>query len=228
MPLPILFLLHCAALLLLGGCALIKPPPQTEVPKDLPQLRQQQQELAQRLQKTEESLAQLEQRMRNQEAKLTQMRSAQSAQKVTAGGELTPPASAAPPSPAAQPASGEPPPANELYMQAFADYASGHFREAAAGFETFLEHYADNAYAGNAQFWLGECFYSLQQYPRAIQEYQRTVERYPQGGKTPEALLKMAAALRETNQSGRAREVLQTLQQLYPDSAAAQRARQGQ
>lgn len=217
-------ILRCTCLLLLGGCALPDPTPRPGLRTEMAALRQHHQEMAQRLQELEVNLSQLDLRMRDQESLLAQVRSDMGAQKVTTAREMTVPS----PSPPAAASTGALLPANELYMQAFADYTSGQYRQAATGFEAFLEHYADNPYAGNAQFWLGECFYSLQQYPRAIQEFQRTVERYPQGGKTPEALLKMAAALRETNQSGRAREVLQTLQQQYPDSAAAQRARQGQ
>ncbi len=218
-------ILRCACLLLLGGCALAEPAAQPAqqhaLQNELLHLTRQQQDLAQRLQSLEVNLAQLEVRLREQEDRLTRRAAepaAPAAQMVTGGGEMT--------APATEP--GVLLPANDLYMQAFADYTAGRYREAARGFEIFLEHYTDNPYAGNAQFWLGECFFALQQYPRAIQEYQRTVERYPQGGKSPEALVKMAAALRETNQSGRAREVLQLLQQQYPDSAAAQRVRQGQ
>lgn len=218
-------ILRCTCLLLLGGCALADPAPRPGLRTEMAELRQQHHDMAQRLQQLEVNLSQLDLRMRDQESLVAQLRSDTGAQKVTSSREMAAPPA---PAPAATPPAGAMLPANELYMQAFADYTSGQYRQAAAGFESFLEHYADNPYAGNAQFWLGECFYALQQYPRAIQEYQRTVERYPQGGKTPEALLKMAAALRETNQSGLAREVLQTLQQQYPDSAAAQRARQGQ
>ena len=218
-------ILRCTCLLLLGGCALAEPPSRSGLRTEMAELRQQQNDLAQRLQQLEVSLSQVDLRMRDQESQVAQLRSETGAQKVTPGREM---AVIAAPTPVEAPPTGALLAPNELYMQAFADYTSGQYRQAALGFESFLEHYADNPYAGNAQFWLGECFYALQQYPRAIQEYQRTVERYPQGGKTPEALLKMAAALRETNQSGLAREVLRTLQQQYPDSAAALRARQGQ
>ena len=217
-------ILLCSCLLF-GGCALLEPTAQPARQTDLLQLRQQQEDLAQRLQQLEVSLAQIDLRMRDQENLVAQLRSAPGAQMVTPGGEM---ATIPPPVAAPTTTAGALLPANELYMQAFADYTGGQYRQAAAGFESFLEHYGDNPYAANAQFWLGECFYGLQQYPRAIQEYQKTVERYPQGGKTPEALLKMAAALRETNQSGLARDVLRTLQQQYPDSAAAQRVRLGQ
>lgn len=218
-------ILLCICLPLLGGCALVEPTTQPALQTELLQLRQQQNDLAQRLQQLEVIQSQFDLRMRDQENLMAHLRSTPGAQMVTQSGEMatTAPAVAAPATTA-----GALLPANELYMQAFADYTGGQFRQAAVGFESFLEHYADNPYAGNAQFWLGECFYGLQQYPRAIQEYQKTVERYPQGGKTPEALLKMAAALRETNQSGLARDVLRALQQQYPDSAAAQRARLGQ
>lgn len=218
-------ILRCICLLFLSGCTLIEPTAQPALQTDLLRLRQQQNDLAQRLQQLEVNQSQLDLRLRDQENLVAQLRSAPGAQMVTPGGEM---ATIPPPVAAPTTTAGALLPANELYMQAFADYTNGQYRQAAVGFESFLEHYGDNPYAGNAQFWLGECFYGQQQFPRAIQEYQKTVERYPQGGKTPEALLKMAAALRETNQSGLARDVLRILQQQYPDSAAAQRARLGQ
>ncbi len=114
----------------------------------------------------------------------------------------------------------------EIYLKAFSDYASGRFQEAISGFDSFLRLYPDSDFAGNAQYWLGECFYSLQQYPRAVEAFDKAVKNYPQGHKTPEALLKMAAAQQQMNQQKQAAEALRLLQERYPDSPAAKKARE--
>jgi tol-pal system protein YbgF len=112
----------------------------------------------------------------------------------------------------------------EIYLQAFADYASGRFERAIDGFQTFLRHYPHNDYAGNAQYWLGECYYSRQEYALAVAAFRKTVESYPQGGKTPDALLKMATALQQMNEAGQAQEALRLLRSRYPDSPAARKS----
>jgi tol-pal system protein YbgF len=112
----------------------------------------------------------------------------------------------------------------EIYLKAFGDYASGRYHQAIKGFETFLNHFPANNYAGNAQFWLGECYYKLGEYNRAVQEYRKVTDNYPLSGKAPEALLRMAPALRQLNQYEKARQALQTLQQRYPNSTAARKA----
>jgi tol-pal system protein YbgF len=113
----------------------------------------------------------------------------------------------------------------EIYLQSFSDYASGRFRQAILGFETFLRFYPNNDYVANAQYWLGECYYSLQDYARAVQEFQKMASLYPEEAKTPEALLRMASALTQMNQPDQARGTMELLRARYPESPAAKRDR---
>lgn len=165
----------------------------------------------------------MEQRLTDQQKQLQALQTALAAQKVTSIGENTA-------LPVHTPGSGTvQPPASptETYLKAFGDYTSGRYNQAIEGFETFLKYFPANNYAGNAQFWLGECYYRLGQYDRAVGAYQKVVDNYPLSGKAPDALLRMAPALRQLNQYEKARQALQTLQQRYPDSAAARKAMVG-
>jgi tol-pal system protein YbgF len=192
--------------------------------QDLARLQKDQQQLTQQVEQNRNNLLLLEAKVRDQQTLIADLRRDLAAKIVTPGREIA--TSSRPviaPSTAPTMADQQNATPTEIYLQAFSDYAGGRFEQAIQGFETFLRLHAGSDYAGNAQYWLGECFYSQQQYARAVEEFQRTVERYPQGSKTPDALLKMASALKQLGQTGRADEAIQVLRSRYPDSAAARK-----
>ena len=53
-----------------------------------------------------------------------------------------------------------------------------------------MEKYPKSNSADNAQFWIGEIYYREKWYEKAILEYQKVIENYPQGNKISAALLK--------------------------------------
>jgi len=116
----------------------------------------------------------------------------------------------------------------EVYQRAFAEYASGRYRQAAKGFEQFLRAFPDSRYAGNAQYWLAESLYSQQEFGKAISAFEAVVKRYAQGGKAPEALYKLAVIHHRLRQQDKAQEYVDRLQNLYPESSAAKKALQGE
>lgn len=190
----------------------------------LAQLQETQQQLARQTEQNRNNLVLLEAKVRDQQTLIEGLRHELATKMVTSSREIATSghpvnarsaASAVVDNPNASP--------TDIYLRAFSDYAAGRFQQAIQGFETFLRLHAGSDYAGNAQYWLGECFYSERQYARAIEEFQRTVERYPQGSKTPDALLKMASALTQLGQTDRADQALQILRSRYPDSPAARK-----
>ena len=116
--------------------------------------------------------------------------------------------------------------ATEVYLQAFGDYASGRYQRAVHGFETFLQRFPNNSYASNAQFWLGDCYFNQQQYPVAIQEFERVLNDYPSAPKNPDALLKIAIAQLQLGATDEARQAVDKLAQRYPKSTATQKAQE--
>ncbi|MDT8444069.1 MAG: tol-pal system protein YbgF [Desulfuromonadales bacterium] len=126
---------------------------------------------------------------------------------------------------AATPAQGEGS-ATEIYLQAFGDYASGRYQKAIHGFETFLRRFPNNSYSSNAQYWLGDCYFNQQQYVSAIQEFERVLNNYPSAPKSPDAHLKIALAQLQLGETVKARQTINTLNQRYPKSTAAQKAQE--
>ena len=209
----------------LSGCAVPQQLPKQALTRaDLQSLEQGQQDLARQLQRLQDNVLLIEARVQDQQHVIEETRMTLAALKVTPAGEKTEPE-------AAEPAGASPDTTRsptEIYLQAFADYTSGRFRQGIAGFESFIRRYPESEYADNARYWLGECYYSLQQYEQAAQEFARLVEEYPQGNKSPEALLKMTSALLRMDQPERASQALKILLQRYPDSSAARKARQNE
>jgi tol-pal system protein YbgF len=75
--------------------------------------------------------------------------------------------------------------------------------------------------ADGAQFWLGEIYYHEKWYEKAILEYQKVIEGYPKGKKTPSALLKQGLAFLNLGDNANAGLILKELIRKFPDSNEA-------
>lgn len=212
-----IFLLAAA----LTGCALPAPPvDNSRLRQELSRLQRDQQELSRQVAQLQNNLKVLETCLEGQQKPTGDRQYAGTAQKVTPAGQKTDPGEAATlPDGRTSP--------TELYLKAFADYASGRFPQAIKGFDAFVRNYPASDYAGNAQYWLGECYYALENYEQAVRELEKVAKLYPGNSKVPDALLKMVPALRKLNRFERAREVTDDLLRRFPDSPAAQKARAG-
>jgi tol-pal system protein YbgF len=109
----------------------------------------------------------------------------------------------------------------DLYKRSLEALRSGRHVEAAAGFRDFLKQHPNHDFADNAQYWLGECFYDQKDYPMAMREFRRVVERYPQGNKVPDALLKVGFAHLALGSTEAGRQTLEQLVRTYPHHEAA-------
>jgi len=228
-PLRALILPLCTGGLLLSGCAGGLPaaqPAQNRLAPELNQLRQDQQSLSERVQHLQDNLVLLEARLQDQQKTLEQLQSSRAPEKGTAAGQIAPPAAAGPSRPAVTTEAPQPS-ATQTYLQAFADYAAARYAEAVQGFNLFLENFPDNDYAGNARYWLAECYLAQDQYERAAEEFRRAAELYPRNGKAPAALLKLAAVQQKLGKKGEADQTLRLLRARYPQSDAAKKSLQG-
>ncbi len=112
----------------------------------------------------------------------------------------------------------------EKYRQAFNMLKAGQYEKSIERFRGFLNEYSKSAYADNAQYWLGEAYYMLKQYPPAIEEYQILQQNYPKSQKLTHALLKIGFSLHELGQIEKAEAALVDLRTRYPGSTAARMA----
>jgi len=211
--------------IVLTGCAAqVRHRPVTEhgpASGELQQLNQEQLALAQKVSALEEQIRRLEARLQSQQEMISRQ-SAHPTEMVTGDGHKTEPGAILP---AHKPTATTSATATDIYLKAFSDYASGRFSEAITGFRRFLERYPDNDFSGNAQFWLGECYYSQRLLSHSLTEFSLVVERYPDASKAPEALLKMAGIYAELNQPENRRRTEDLLLQLYPQSDAGEKLR---
>jgi tol-pal system protein YbgF len=125
---------------------------------------------------------------------------------------------------AARPAKTEPSPSaappddQALYLSAKQAFDKGDFDGARQKFEDVLKRYPNSENADNAQFWLGEIYYREKWYEKAILEYQKVIEKYPQGNKVPSSLLKQGFAFLNIGDKANARLILRELVKKYPDT----------
>lgn len=120
-------------------------------------------------------------------------------------------------SPAPTPESSPEPDADALYAGARKSFDEGNLTQARESFQKLLEKFPDSAQADNAQFWIGETYYREKWYEKAILEYQKVIETYPEGNKLPAALLKQGFAFIELGDTANARLILKELVRKFPD-----------
>lgn len=116
------------------------------------------------------------------------------------------------------------PPPSDLYANALRDYNSGRYDLAAQEFGQFMKFYPTNDLAGNAQFYIADIEYQQKNYEAAVADYDKVLEQYPSGNKTPTAELKKGFALLELGQKDDGVRELQTLIKRYPRSIEAGQA----
>lgn len=114
----------------------------------------------------------------------------------------------------------------DAYIKAFGLFSANNYSGAIEAFEAFVKSYPDSEYAGNAVYWVGECYYTQHDYSRALESFSKVVADYPKGNKVPDAMLKIGYSLISMNEPLKARAELQSLIGKYPKSPAAAKARE--
>jgi tol-pal system protein YbgF len=113
-----------------------------------------------------------------------------------------------------------------LYKNAMQTYERKEFAAAREQFRAFLAVYPKSDLSDNAQFWIGECYYSEKNYEKAIIAYDDVIKKYPKGTKVPSALLKQALCWLELGDKTFARSLLTRITKDYPRSEQAKIAKE--
>jgi tol-pal system protein YbgF len=117
------------------------------------------------------------------------------------------------------------PPADVLYNNALRDYNAGKYQLAMQEFMDYLKFYSDTDLAGNAQFYIADIEFRQGDFQKAVQDYDRVLEKYPGGNKVPAAQLKKGFALLELGQRDAGSKELNSLIARFPRSIEASQAR---
>jgi tol-pal system protein YbgF len=180
--------------------------------------------LESRLAKLEEDAKAQAELVRNREEELKQLReSMQTAQEAQAAAQAAQKLSA---DGAADIALGESETIRRDYETGWRAFERKDYKIALARFRDFLKKNPKSRLAVSAQYWIGESYFALREFDRAIVEFDEVRRRYAQSEKVPAALLRQGAAFTELGEKLNARLVLQELVEKYPQSAEAGRAKQ--
>ena len=120
-----------------------------------------------------------------------------------------------------EPATGPRSEADALYSSAYTDYLAAGYPLAISGFEEYLRLFPGSDQADNAQFWIGESYFSQLQYQLARTAFLEIPRRFPGSETIPDAYLKAALALFELGDLDRAGSELARLVRRHPRSNAA-------
>ena len=111
------------------------------------------------------------------------------------------------------------------YVDALSNYQNGRYEEAIQGFSTLTFSESGHPLADNSQYWLGECYYSMKNYKRAILEFEKVMQ-FSKSDKQDDSKLKLGLCFVKIGNNQRARAEFRDLLELFPNSEYSQRAQQ--
>ena len=111
------------------------------------------------------------------------------------------------------------------FEAALATFRSGKFVDAATAFGAFLRQFPQSGYLPSARFWLGNAQYATRDYKEAIVNFREVLSLAPDHLRAPEAALSLANCQIELKDIKSARKTLGDLMKAYPQTEAAQTAK---
>jgi len=115
---------------------------------------------------------------------------------------------------------------DQLFAAAYGDYSRGNYDLAISEFRQYVETYPSSEMADNAQYWIGECYYSKKLLNEAVAEFDKVTLLFPKGDKVPAARFRKGVTLMEMGQQEAGRAELTALIRLFPRSNEAVLAKQ--
>ena len=105
-------------------------------------------------------------------------------------------------------------------------FRRGDFPAAQTAFTEYVRRYPQSGYRTTALFWLGNAQYANRDYRGAIANFRALLAQAPEHARAPEALLSIANCQIELKDNPGARRTLEELTRAYPQSEAANAARE--
>ncbi len=105
----------------------------------------------------------------------------------------------------------------DRYLQALKLHQSNRNDDAIAMFRRLISEDMKHGLSDNAQYWIGECYYSLKQYQRAIVEFQK-VFSFASTNKDDDAQFKLGLCYLALGDAEKARDAFQRLIDYFPNS----------
>ena len=74
-------------------------------------------------------------------------------------------------------------PQEALYKKSYGLYESKKFEQAIASFDDYMQKFPSTPLVENCLYWIGECYYAMEDFAKAADYFRQTMERYPSGNK---------------------------------------------
>ncbi len=114
----------------------------------------------------------------------------------------------------------------DIYKKAYTLFEKRSFSKSHEIFNHFLQRFPNHLLSDNAQYWIGEVFYSQRDFRRAITEFSKVLDIFPKGNKAPDALFKMSLSYEALQDESANINTLKRLVAMYPTSSVALKAQE--
>lgn len=112
------------------------------------------------------------------------------------------------------------------YDSSFTLLRRGEYETAIESFTAYMNTCPDHEDIENAYYWIGECYYALEEYTTASEQYKALEERFPDSDNLSRALYKLARCYQELGKTGDARSVYDRIVKDFPGTLEAEQASQ--
>ena len=106
--------------------------------------------------------------------------------------------------------------AEQIYKEGLEYLKAKNYDKAEASFDSVLRRFPKDKLAGNAQFWLGEVYYSQGQYKEAAVAFGKVYKNYKDGLKGADGLLKLGMSMSELKNKDAACEAFMNMNSEFP------------
>ena len=111
------------------------------------------------------------------------------------------------------------------YIDALSSYQNGDFMSAIDDFEMLIQNDSENDFADNAQYWVGECYYALDEYSKAIEAFRKVI-KYADTNKADAAQFKIGYSYLNSGDTARGYDELERLLDMFPESSLREKVKQ--
>lgn len=110
--------------------------------------------------------------------------------------------------------------AADLYQAGLDALKTSDYATADQNFNSILKRYPDDKLAGNAQYWLGEVYYAKKDWQRAAIAFAKGIEKYKNGAKGADSLLKLGMSMKELGKKNEACQSFLSVKTEFPKAEA--------
>ncbi|MFH1531770.1 MAG: tetratricopeptide repeat protein [Pseudomonadota bacterium] len=103
-------------------------------------------------------------------------------------------------------------------------YNAGYTKSARAIFNEFIRLFPDNEKADDAQFYVGETFFSESRFVEAVTEYRKVYDNYQRGDRFREAVLRIGLSYERTNDCDKAKKIYKFARDEFKKSSEGEKA----